>query len=307
MSYKFEPDEKVRNFEAQSLIGKPVEIRYQHTDADNEIRRARYDHEKKAKECKDPGPFVPPTPTPTKQFIACTVSGLEDTMFGDWGLHANTWSPKLLPKGTDVGGVVEEAWLMEHSNGGRGDHARYTSYQDWIDGPDRRERCARRWTGGLLAIIAGPGGDPDRFDVCFKVKVTSGEHEGAILDFEAQGYGDIPGEWYSECFAGLNDFKCVDGFYPDADRAVEVFKQKATDDMFGTRYFPVISIDDSHANVQKLEEAAWLAKGSSSPIVSNGRLFFGLRCKPYEFEECIRKCYELGGEVPVGLTWNWGG
>lgn len=154
-----------------------------------------------------------------------------------------------------------------------------------------------------MARMAGPGGDPDRADLGVRVRVKEPALE---FDIEGPAYEIIaPEEWYSDLYKDNVAFRCVDGFYPDAATAIEAFSKKGSDDIFGERYFPVISIDVNAPNSGELRRVADGAKSQSSAVVANGRLFFGLRCKPYEYGTCIEECYKMGGAVPVGATWDW--
>lgn len=322
--FEFEPGPNIRTLDVKALLRKSVELRFQHTDGDLKIQDAKYKHEEAVKKAavrhdKKLPPFVPPAVEHTSQYVQASFVDpwepqrsfkgrkfrLRQTL-ADW-IHIKP----TFPKDHVLKAKIVDAWLVEHMNGGRSDPRHYRTYSEFFD-EKRKARCNASLLGGLLyRMTQAGGGDPDRVDLGIRVKLGSDAPEGLrgiMWDFEGCMWEvKAPEEWYSELFMDRMIFRCVDGFYATPEAAIEAFAQKKSDDMFGERYFPVISIDIEHPESARIREIAGHAKACSQPIVAHGRVFIGLRCKPYEYTDCINEIYKLGGAVPIGATWDWQG
>lgn len=91
--------------------------------------------------------------------------------------------------------------------------------------------------------------------------------------------------------------------FTTAEEAVKFFSDKPQDDLFGTRYFPVVVFPENiQADVRRIVD---YAKGCSKPIVTCGNIIFGTRCKPSEFVEVINMTYQAGGKVARALEFDW--
>jgi hypothetical protein len=314
--FEWRPDNAIRNLDLRVLLRRRATLTFDHTDADNKVSAAEYQHrhamdlhKQDPKKNPHPGKYVAPTGIKaTSQYVRAEFNAPWEKR-RTW--KGRTWTPKhsmsdwvnmVQPKGTKLVGTIVDAWFIEAMNGGRSDDRMYRTYKQYYN-TGRKERVAARRSGGLMAQLTGGGGNPDEADLGVRIKLTGSDTE---LKFEWRLYeASAPEEWYSELYGHNVMFRCADGFYPDAAAAIEVFQKKECDDMFGRRYFPVISIEENHPDGDNLRGVANYAKSCSEPIVAHGRIFIGLRCKPDEFAHCIEECYKLGGKVPVGATWDW--
>lgn len=202
-------------------------------------------------------------------------------------------------KDTTAKWKVKDAYFVVHRNGGRmnrGDRPR--TYSEFFN-EEQKERYKNQVIGGTMGrILSASNGDMDRADVIVEfendVKLDS-------MCFEIE----VPEEWYSDIYKDNSRFNFADGFYESADKAIEAFSQKQSDDMFGARFFPVLVFDSEKVSDEIIEHAKWRPKASSSPIIKNGHIIIGTRCKPDEYDSVIEHCYENGGKVPIGVEWNW--
>lgn len=188
---------------------------------------------------------------------------------------------------------IEDAWIIEAANGGRTDTKKYKTYSDFFN-EDRKQICQRIWAGGFEGRLSYRG-NPDEADL--GVRLDIGVFENCCFEMVA------PEEWYSELYQNKKVFKFAKGFYKDADSAIDGFSKRRRDDLFGERYFPVITFPINKA--RKGREIAQSAKNQSRPIVVGNRVIFGTRCKPYEYPSVINATYKIGGAVPIGIEWNW--
>lgn len=218
----------------------------------------------------------------------------QHSIFDEYGLYISGWVGKYLgEKDTTIRKKITGFKLVEHRNGGR-TPGEYDSYGSFFD-ENRKKRVQAFWSGGMMARILTTGGDPDQADVI----VRCGDLE---IDSSAWAI-HAPEEWYSDLHSGDPKFRFVDGFYESADNAINAFNQKSHDDIFGTRFFPVIVFPAEKASIAK-NTAQW-AKGWSKPIVVNDNVAIGTRCKPDEFSKVIEDTYKNGGKVPIGVEWDW--
>ena len=263
--FQFLPSAKTREFNSKKLIGRKVEVDFQHTDNDDN---------KKAKA--------------TSQYI-CLTKSIEP--FGS----VAGWSDIIRKKGTKQVWKIKNAYLMEHENGGRSDHNKYYSYKEFFN-EQRKMLVIKRYLGGLMQLMFSSGGDPDEADLVVEFE------NGVTID--SSGGADAPQEWYSETFAGLERFKFTDGFYETAEEAIEYIKTRPTDDLFGTRYFPLMVLPIS-SSAKVVETIRWMPKASARPIVVGEQIVIGTRCKAHEFESVVQETYKRGGKVPKYRVWDW--
>lgn len=193
---------------------------------------------------------------------------------------------------------VANAYFVIAKNGGRiYREDRPKTYSEFFN-EEQKERYKGQLKGGVMGrVLVDGAGDMDRADIII-------EFENGVKIDDNCWEVTAPEEWYSEIYKDDSRFKFVDGFYPSAEKAIDVFSQKSQDDIFGTRYFPVL-VFDKNVSEEIISEAMWRPKASSTPIIQNGHIIIGTRCKPDEFQEVIEHCYKNGGKIPVGVEWNW--
>jgi hypothetical protein len=229
----------------------------------------------------------------TNQYVSTSYPGTKN----DWDHplhHLSGWAGKVIGKeDSTVKRKLLKVELIEHCNGGRSDHNRYPSYKAFFN-KERKEDVHRLWLADIAMRINGMvKNDCDRADIIATFKDF--ELDSMSFDFEA------PEEWYSELYASNFDFRR--GFYKDADEAIHFFQDKANDDLFGERYFPVIVFP--RRKIETARDIAGWAKSCSKAIVTKKHAIFGTRCKPHEYQEIITKTYENGGQVARSMEWNW--
>ena len=193
---------------------------------------------------------------------------------------------------------IKAAYLMEHMNGGRQDQEKYPSYQAYFNAQKRLEVQAYQ-TGGMYSKLFRGGGNPDEVDL--SVEFDKFTLSSSMWDLKA------PEEWYSLAYATDLKFRFEAGFYATAEEAQKSFSEKATTDIFGTRYFPVIcfplkTITDGGEHARSIAD---YAKAASRPIVTKQHVIFGTRCKPDEVNEVINQTYQTKGMVARAMTWDW--
>lgn len=223
------------------------------------------------------------------QFVIVRNKALDDL-----DIHISGWVGRVLGKpGVKIRKKIYNLSLIEASNGGRSNYTLYNTYSEFFNN-ERKEKYCDSLVGGLQYALTHRG-DPGRADVAIR-----------FIDFQIVDSAwafTAPEEWYSDLYKGRPQFRFADGFYPNAATAIEVFAKKNHDDLFGERYFPVIVFPISKADEAK--GVASYAKGQSLPIVVGKNIIIGTRCKPHEYPEVIEKTYELGGQVPIGVDWDW--
>ena len=268
--FEFEPTKYIREFDGRRFTGKEVTLVLGHTNADKGMAR--------------------PVPTPSRQYVH--TKDFTPEYIGSF----SGWIDQVLGKqGDEVIRTIKSLKLTQSSNGGRADTRTFDTYWEYFS-DERKKRVLGQSGMGLAGkIMSGPGED-DRADLvmeCDDVTLDCG-----AWDFRA------PQEWHSEQLKDNSSFKFVDGFYPDADKAVDIFGKKSSDDMFGTRFFPVL-VFPRDVDYEKVQDVIWRPKSTSDPVVTDEHLIYGTRCKGGEYQGVIEATYEIGGKVPIGLEWNW--
>jgi hypothetical protein len=269
--YVFGPEQSIREFDGRKLEGTVLKLELGHLNtysADPD----------KPKE-------------PTDQYVRIVQQQLPSPLFMPSG-----WIGRILGKDKEViERTLRKAVLLEHRNGGRRDNNEYSSYAEFFNADRRKEVEAYRGGGLTLKLLRG-GGDPDQADVKF--------YFDDIIIEDSCWSMCCPEEWYSEMHAKSPLFRFVDGFYENAEKAIEAFTQKKYDDMFGERYFPVCAFP--HGTDQEImENIRNQPKAASGVIVTDKWVIFGTRCKPYEFSSVIEETYKAGGKVPIGAEYSW--
>jgi len=260
----FAPSKEIRAFKASDLIGMVISFRVSH--GDNQMD--------KDKEIEN-------------HYVNCETNL---PLF----ISPSGWTGKLMGKiGDTFNRKLVDVYLMEKKNGGRNNPKKYKSYKEYF-GKELKEEMHKKWCGGIMYKLSRCG-DPEMVDIVFK-----------FLDFEiesSQWDFRCPEEWYSDYHKNNSKFKFADGFYDSADKAIEIFNKKSHDDLFGTRFFPVIVMPkEKH---REASEVAYVAKSCSSIILRDDNVIIGTRCKSHEFEEIIEKTYSAGGKIPIGVEWDW--
>jgi hypothetical protein len=199
-------------------------------------------------------------------------------------------------------GTVTQCFLMERGNGGRSNSKRYESVAQYFKDPLVKQRVMNITYGGTLARLADRGGDPDQADLIIKVMVN----EDTVIDVECDMWdAKPPVSWYTEKFGGLPQFEFKKGFFETSVDAVEFYTILGqTDDLFGQRYFPVLVFPKSVED-EKIEDIIYYAKGCSNRLDIDDNWVIGLRCKTDEYRQCIERCYEVGGKVPIDCQYDW--
>jgi hypothetical protein len=221
-----------------------------------------------------------------RQYVHASSKDLNE--FDIYGV--SNWIPVLGEKDTEVKRKVMGAYLMEAMNGGRSDNREYSSYQNYFN-KDKKQEVQDYWKGGLLGRMRRQGGDPDRVSIILKFNAFSLEDNTWSMI--------APEEWYSE----LHPIKFPHGFYGSSEEAIKFFGDKAHEDLFGERYFPVIVFPKkTEADIRGIVHGA---KGCSKPIVTKDYVVFGTRCKPDEYSYIIEQTYTAGGKVAKSKEWDW--
>lgn len=193
---------------------------------------------------------------------------------------------------------IKDAQFLVANNGGRTSRpTEARTYNEYFD-DWQKDQLNTKTNAGILGAIMGARGDFDRADI--KIEF---ENELTIED----SFWDMiaPEEWYTERVGGNSLFKFVDGFYPDARTAINVFSQKAKGDMFGERFFPVIVYDKETTTQEMIENICDIPKSSSMPVILESQIVIGTRCKPHEYQDVIEQCYKDGGKIPIGVEYSW--
>jgi hypothetical protein len=272
MDFELKPCKAIRELDLRKIIGLEVVLHGQHSD---DKKTDQYFNIKKESEDK-----------------------INEILGEGCRFYFNGWVGRYVgEKDAEVKTKISDAYLMNHANGGRDWSKRSYTYKEFFDDKQRAKIDAERM-GGLMARLTRQGsGDPDRADIILKFE------NGMKLE-TMQWDIECPEEWYSELHATDSRFRFVDGFYPDAEKAIEAFSKKGNDDMFGERYFPVLAFPKSTPN-ETIQDVIWRPKAVSDPILTQDYIVYGSRCKPHEFAETIDLTYKVGGKVPIGVEWNW--
>lgn len=212
-----------------------------------------------------------------------------DVSVGDFKMY--DWVSVLAESEVKLKKKIIDAYLIEPSNGGRRDFTHYLTYSDFFN-EERKIEVLKALQGGIFYKIQSHG-DVDRANLVLQFKDFKVEH--SFYECKA------PEEWYSELHA--NKFKFGNGFFDSADKAIQYFSNKACDDLFGERYFPVVAFPkDTEAEVRSIVN---LAKSCSKAIVTDKYIVFGTRCKSYQYAEVINETYKNSGKVAKELQWDW--
>ena len=183
--------------------------------------------------------------------------------------------------------------LIEKSNGGRTDTSEHRSYKSFFS--SKRKKIIEEMLSDPFNFQFKYSGDPDRADTIVRFN-----------DFEIESTSwsvHYPYEWYSDFHKKNKVFEFENGFYASADEAIDAFERKSVDDLFGTRYFPVIVMPKKkHGYAQNI---AMKAKSCSNMIAKGRNVIIATRCKEYEYDEIISDTYSCGGKIPIDVEWNW--
>jgi len=192
---------------------------------------------------------------------------------------------------------VTAAWLQERCNGGRANNHKYQSYAEYFN-QDRASIVQKYWKQDVFSRR----GEVDKLDLTLQLSAKEQGQQCCIEMCDEVAELHAPEEWYSELYAPFVDLQ--KGFYRSADEAITAFSQMADDDeIFGERYFPILAFPLDHGDVD--QTIFYYTKGHSKPIVIDGVVMFGTRCKPYDYQKVITKTYEVGGKVVIGQIWDW--
>lgn len=279
--YELKPEKEIRELDLNNLlIGKEVEIKFGTYKKGNGFTN------------------------PDSQQVSFDLQYGDDPekyqKFHIWG-----WTPRNGVIGEEKAGETEmwkvkNAFFLIHSNGGRSYRPdRPKTYWEFFN-DEQKNRYNAQISGGLMGrVMGGMAGDMDRADIRV-------EFENGVYIEDSLWEVTYPEEWNCEVHKDNNKFKFVDGYYENADKAIEAFKQKSSDDMFGERYFPII-VFGKEVEHNVITGIVHQPKSHSAPILmDDGTVIFGTRCKPYEYEGVIIETYAAGGKVPIGMQWDWG-
>jgi len=265
----FEPSQDIRDFDGRDFVGRKVvvSLRHQHIIGGS-------------------------------QYIS--IEGFADggacyparTYLCGWVDHT------LGSEGEEIECEILSVDLIEHMNGGRSNMRTASTYADFFN-DEQKKSVQKRQLGGFEALLSGRG-NPDQADLIVKLRAPE------LDDFQIDSFAWIlkaPEEWYSEVYKDDARFLFDDGFYATAEDAITVFSGKASDDLFGTRFFPLLVFPEDKG--EQAKEIGYWAKSHSRLIVTNGYAIVGTRCKPDEYAGVITQTYEQGGKVPCNRTWDW--
>lgn len=275
MSKYFEPSKECRNFKASSFVGKKVNLQLQHTDASKTV--------------------ITPVKKATKQYVYTRFK----TVLGD--LHIGDWADCVLGKEKEeLPAKIVRASLLEASNGGRSDWQEYDSYKAFYN-KQRKEMCFKKYRGGLFYCMGHPG-NADEADIRLVLQVKD-----KTITLTGRAYAlHAPQEWYSECvLEGHPDLdKFPKGFYKDAEEALHFFNDKPVDDLFGTRFFPVMVFPKKEKFIKVARDLSYAPKSCSDPVIGKKYIVYGLRCKEYQLD-VIKEIYASGGFIARSMQYEW--
>lgn len=265
---EFKPSQAVRNTDVRKLEGNVYTFKAQHSD-----------------DAKTTTFFQP---TDETRYLMREQMGFE--------LHLNGWVQRYAEKDTTVELKIEDAWLVPHNNGGRDANKRAKTYAEFFN-DQQRARYVGTLVGGLEARIFHSKGDADRCDILLNFE------GGYTLDSMTWDI-EAPGEWYSDTYNKNQAFLFQDGFFDTAEQAINHFSQQSKDDLFGTRYFPVL-VFPLDTEQGKMDEVIWRPKSHSLPILTADHIIYGTRCKSSEYVDTIDETYKAGGKVARNREWDW--
>ena len=267
--FEFKPEKAIRELDLRKIHGLEVVLKVQHADKEQTDQYCNFSDESMNK---------------IKEILGF------DVFFNGWvGRFVGEYNTTFTTK-------ISDAYLMEHANGGRDPFKRAYTYFEFFDAKQKAKVDMQR-LGGLMARLSMSSGDPDRADIILRF-------ENGMKMETMQWQIECPEEWYSDLYGADVRFRFVDGFYSDADKAIEAFAKKSNEDLFGERYFPVLAFPISTPN-KDIQEVIWRPKAVSDPIKTKDYIVYGSRCKPAEYAETIQETYRVGGKVPIGVEWNW--
>ena len=198
-------------------------------------------------------------------------------------------------------GEVVDCYMAEHMNGGRDNATRYQTVNEYFSDPLVKQRVMQHSYGDMVDRMQYSG-NPDQVDLVVVVKFG---YNNTIAHFNTKMYdAEPPMSWYTEKFGDLPQFKFSQGFFANSTDAIKCFDGQCEDDLFGSRYFPVVVVPMT-VEKELVDELVYIAKGHSNFLVIDDNWVVGLRCKPDEYQDCIEKCYEIGGKVPIGVCFDW--
>lgn len=204
------------------------------------------------------------------------------------------WVNKYMGKeGTSYKRKVRSFYLIERSNGGRSSSKRYSSYGEYYS--DRKKEILEYWKNSSNIYFI-----EHYIDLCdIGIILSDGTH------IESIAFGvRAPEEWKSEIHKNNPNFKFADGFYPSSYDAISAFSKKYRNDIFGTRFFPVLVFNSNIKNTD-VKDILWIPKSCSDAIKVGKKIVIGTRCKINEYKRVIESTYKVGGKVPVGVEWDW--
>lgn len=206
--------------------------------------------------------------------------------------------PENFKKELVLEGVLTEFYFMEHSNGGRGNIAQYSSISSYIDDPRVKERFTRRQ---FNQFDFNDCGEPQKVDLVVKFRIQGPTSIPRIFELRESIWEDIiPLQWYSEAHSEtikkLSILECFD----TSDEAIE--STVTEDDLFGQRLFPVLKAPKELMDTMK--EHCENFKSYSKVLMDDEFIYIGIRSKEYEID-AIHDIYKDNGKIIKDVQWDW--
>jgi hypothetical protein len=199
---------------------------------------------------------------------------------------------------------VTSVKFMEMEENGRGNINEYRSVEDYFDDPDVKLKCVQSYI--TPSWKSGEIGNPFELE-CFMELEYNGKPFEFINRYDCEDadkmYSFIPKPWYGEAFHSYA-VKCHEcESYDTADDYIEYAQQNHSEcPIFGERYFPVAKFKKDDL-AKGYDIACWF-KNCSEPLIYGDNVYFGIRSKPSEISDGVRKIYEYGS-VLKNVEWDW--
>lgn len=221
---------------------------------------------------------------------------IEDGDFFGSGYIKNVFGINVL--GDGVKQVFEGVELFrvyrQHNNGGRTNGQAYHSLSAYLDDPINQQLYAKKISSGPFDVI----GNPEDVDVELSFKIL-GYTETFIVSHTL--YDVWTDEFYSSVFSNVIAELEATEVYDTAEVALAA--QVPTDDLFGTRYFPVFKFPKDHWPQAEYFVSSF--KGCSKALIGKDHVYYGVRAKKSEINYIEEAYTKLGGKVLAGTDWYW--
>lgn len=238
------------------------------------------------------------SPDKSKIWVILTCEN-EDAPTLASGYINNIWNYEEFEKYQTVEAEILEHFYMEHYNGGRTNQKRYSSPEEYWADPSVKVNVQKSYGTGW-SFSFGYSGDPDRLDVFYKFKIKDFQYtfELSSTDYDQSA----PPEWYNEVHQNsIKKLQSLESF-SSADDAINFNRNQPTDDLFGTRFFPVLKAPKDTASL--MEDICYSFKSCSTQLTDDEYVYIGIRSKERELDT-IYEIYEKGGTILKDACWDW--